>query len=195
VGHGRYLLFEWPARAARTPRVPSTYAVRRGGPTTFNTDPTPTCSCHLWTKRSSLMGAPERPRDFPNGMRAGACRPAMRGSRFVPAKRKSGDASRQRDLADRTNPSGERVAQRERPPRKDGRARCLRKRYPRLGGDRHIRPRRAWSCRSVAVFVLRILRFSRDHAACSGADGNPPGLCRRRPSPRSTVCAAFPPAA
>src|ERR671910_3291241 len=34
VGHGRYLPFEWPAARALSARA-LTYAVRRGGPTTF----------------------------------------------------------------------------------------------------------------------------------------------------------------
>ena len=46
------------------PRVPSAYAVRRGGPATFNTDLTPTCSCHLCRKAAVMATAlacrPER---------------------------------------------------------------------------------------------------------------------------------------
>src|SRR5215207_1546126 len=48
VGHGRYLLFEWPAARPLSARA-LTYAVRPGGPTTFTSEPhAPTCSCHLW---------------------------------------------------------------------------------------------------------------------------------------------------
>jgi len=46
VGHGRYLLFEWPAARGATARA-LTYAVRRGGPATFTATSTRRWTWHL----------------------------------------------------------------------------------------------------------------------------------------------------
>src|ERR671910_476427 len=58
VGHGRYLPFEWPAARALSARA-LTYAVRRGGPTTF-TEPRakPAHAIVAQRKTSARMGPP-----------------------------------------------------------------------------------------------------------------------------------------
>src|ERR687898_217252 len=65
VGHGRYLPFEWPAARALSARA-LTYAVRRGGPTTF-TEPRAKPAHAIVAaardrSRELLLSAEERPR-------------------------------------------------------------------------------------------------------------------------------------
>src|SRR5918995_331724 len=65
VAHGRYLPFEGPAARALSARA-LTYAVRRGGPTTFTEAPPQTCSCHRCASERAVS-----PSDLPDTHRRG----------------------------------------------------------------------------------------------------------------------------